>query len=68
MKHGRLTRKTDKNHDGSPASMEAAAAITMFKRSVAKHKLRYTLVLSDGDTKTVQKLNKEEVYMQKRRS
>ena len=52
----------EKNHSGSAASMEAHAAVAMFGRSVDKHRMRYTTVLSDGDSKTVKKLNDENTY------
>lgn len=41
-------------------SCEGARKI--FTRSVDKYKLRYSTVISDGDSKTVSTLNREEVY------
>ncbi|KAH7984846.1 hypothetical protein HPB52_024496 [Rhipicephalus sanguineus] len=38
------------------------AALTMFQRSWAKHGLRYTTVLSDGDSRTFHALSEAEVY------
>lgn len=52
----------EKNHNGSANSMESEAALKIFARSVDKHGLRYTTVLSDGDTKTVANLNKAKIY------
>ena len=52
----------EKNHTGSAASMESSAAAVMFGRSTEKHHMRYTTVLSDGDTKTVNNLNDNEIY------
>ena len=37
--------------------METAAAKAIWSRSIEKHKMRYTAVLSDGDNKTLQSLN-----------
>ena len=41
-----------KNFDGSSGMMEVEGAKTLWLRSVAEHKLRYTTLLSDGDCKT----------------
>ena len=51
-----------KNFDGPSTGMETAAAKAIWSRSVAKHKMRYTTVLSDGDNKTLQALNDMKVY------
>lgn len=40
-----------KNFDGSSNAMEAAAAATIFGRSISKFNLRYTTMLCDGDSK-----------------
>jgi len=42
--------------------METAAAVTIWSRSVQKHKMRYMSMLSDGDNKTLHALNKNQVY------
>lgn len=42
--------------------MEVEAARVMWSRSVARHKLRYTIVLSDGDAKAFQELSKIKPY------
>ncbi|KAM7310091.1 uncharacterized protein ISCGN_007049 [Ixodes scapularis] len=39
-----------RNIDCNSGRMEVEAALTMFQRSLAKHGLRYTTVLSDGDS------------------
>ncbi len=53
----------EKNHDGSANSMESDAdALKIFWRSEEKCGLRYTTVLSDGDTKVVNNLNNAKVY------
>ena len=51
-----------KTHDCSSPAMEGAAAKELFTRSVDLYKLRYSTVISDGDTKTVTMLNNEKVY------
>ena len=38
------------NHRGSSGSMESSGAVTMFHRSVAFNKLRYTEYVGDGDS------------------
>ena len=38
------------NHIESSGEMEKAAAVTMFLRSIEKHKLRYTVYVGDGDS------------------
>lgn len=40
-----------KNFDGSSSAMEAAAANIMWNRSVEKHRLQYTDMVCDGDSK-----------------
>lgn len=47
----------DVNYCGSSPAMEANGALRIWKRSVEKHKLRYTVIISDGDSKTVKHLN-----------
>ncbi|KAK8779482.1 hypothetical protein V5799_019176 [Amblyomma americanum] len=42
--------------------MEVEAALTMFQRSLAKYGLRYTTVLSDGDSRTFHALSEAKVY------
>ena len=41
------------NYTGSSPGREAEGASILWARSVEKHKLRYTVVISDGDTKTI---------------
>ncbi len=40
-----------KNFNGTSGAMEVAAAERLWKRSIEKHKVRYTTMLSDGDSK-----------------
>lgn len=54
----------DKNFFGTSGSMEAAAAVEIWRRSVEKHKFRYTTLLSDGDAKTHQALVEANIYGQ----
>ncbi|KAH9381036.1 hypothetical protein HPB48_008250 [Haemaphysalis longicornis] len=42
--------------------MEVEAALIMFKRSLSKNGLRYTTVMSDGDSRTMHSLKEEGVY------
>eukprot|EP00745_Piridium_sociabile_P007986 TRINITY_DN15350_c0_g1_i2.p1 TRINITY_DN15350_c0_g1~~TRINITY_DN15350_c0_g1_i2.p1 ORF type:complete len:326 (+),score=78.28 TRINITY_DN15350_c0_g1_i2:211-1188(+) len=42
--------------------MEVEAARVLWRRSVQRHKLRYTLLLSDGDAKTFTELNNIKPY------
>ncbi|KAL8588578.1 hypothetical protein ACOMHN_059532 [Nucella lapillus] len=46
----------DKNYTGSSGMMEVEAARVLWRRSVERHKLRYTVMLSDGDAKTFSEL------------
>ena len=50
------------NYTGSFPAMEAEGASILWARSVEKHKLRYTVVISDGDAKTISRLNSEHPY------
>ena len=50
------------NYTGSSPAMEAEGASILWARSVAKNKLRYTVVISDGDAKTIFRLNSEHPY------
>ena len=50
------------NHDGSSPSMECDGALIIWKRSEEARRLRYTEVISDGDSKTIVTLNESEPY------
>lgn len=52
----------EKNYEGSSGSMEMHAAEILWKRSVEDLKMRYTVVLSDGDSKTYNHLSKLKIY------
>ena len=54
--------KCSKNYDGSANSMEQDCALLIWQRSVAKHGLRYTCMLSDGDSKSYKYIVNEKVY------
>lgn len=43
--------------------MEVEAALILFSRSVTKHNLLYTTLVSDGDSATTSALVKENVYV-----
>ncbi len=43
-------------------SLESAGAITMFKRSVQKHKLRYTSYIGDGDSSSFKAVEDSKPY------
>ena len=50
------------NYTGSSPVMEAEGVSILWARSVAKNKLRYTIVISDGDAKIISRLNSEHPY------
>ena len=50
------------NHHGSSPAMECAGAVAIWKRSEKTRYLRYTEVISDGDSKTIATLNEEQPY------
>ena len=50
------------NYTGSSPAMEAEGASMLWARSVEKNKLRCTVVISDGDAKTISRLNSEHPY------
>ena len=52
----------DVNYHGSSPAMEATGALRIWQRSVEKHNLRYTVVISDGDSKTIKHLNDNRPY------
>ncbi|XP_077521463.1 uncharacterized protein LOC144132728 [Amblyomma americanum] len=51
-----------KNTSKKAGEMEVEAALILFQRSLQQHKLRYTTVLSDGDSRTFPALQEAEVY------
>lgn len=51
-----------RNYSGSSGGMEVIAAEILFKRSISLCNMRYTTLLSDGDSKTHQHLQKLKVY------
>lgn len=52
----------EKNYEGSSGSMEAFAAEILWRRSVKNCNMRYTAMLSDGDSKTFINLSKQNIY------
>lgn len=51
-----------KNYQGSSKAMEKEAALRMWSRSVDKHKMRYTKMLSDGDSVAHKAVNDADFY------
>ena len=49
---GHKISECNKNYDGSSTAMEMCAADLMWKRSIENCQMRYTTILSDGETKT----------------
>lgn len=45
------------NHTMSSEAMEKETAITIFKRSVEKHSLKYTTYVGDGDSSSFSKVS-----------
>ena len=58
------SEKCSKNYEGSANSMEMECAKRIWERSEEKHKLRYTTILSDGDSKTYDNLVQNKVYVE----
>ena len=54
--------KCSANHKGSSPAMEMEGAKVLWSRSVERLNLRYTTVVSDGDSKTIQALNEMKPY------
>ena len=50
------------NHSHSSPSMEAAAGLILWNRSVSRLNLRYVNVVSDGDSKTIKDLREAQPY------
>ena len=50
------------NFEGSSGAMESEGALRMFRRSSSQYKLRYTNIISDGDSKTHTAIVQEDVY------
>ena len=50
------------NYSGSSPGMEAHGAVILWERSVAKRKLRYTTMVSDGDSKAYSSITSSNPY------
>ena len=62
---GRMVKHQDScnsNYTGSSHAMEAEGASILWARSDEKYKLQYTVLISDGDAKTISRLNSEHPY------
>ncbi|KAM7311103.1 hypothetical protein ISCGN_008011 [Ixodes scapularis] len=57
-----INHKCMKNIDCNAGRMETEAALILFRRSLAKNGLRYTTILSDGDSRTFHALTQDSVY------
>lgn len=51
-----------KNSSKKSGEMEVEAGLMLFQRSLKKHNLRYTTILSDGDSRTFLALQEDKVY------
>ena len=51
-----------KNFDSSSNAMEVECALRLWNRSESEHKLRYTTMLCDGDSKASDTIQKSKVY------
>lgn len=51
-----------KNHTGSSGSMEPASAVSIYKRSLPKHGLRYVGYLGDGDSSAFKSVVESKPY------
>ena len=51
-----------KNFDGTSNAMEVECAVRLWRRSIEKLKLRYTVMLCDGDSKAYDKISEMEIY------
>lgn len=60
QKEHRECGECDINYTGSAPAMEMYGAEVLWRRSIEKNKMRYTIVLSYGDSKTVSHLNNME--------
>lgn len=54
--------RCEKNYDGSSGAMEVHVANVLWKRSIDVSQMRYTEILSDGDSKTFLSLSKSKIY------
>ncbi|CAF4630483.1 unnamed protein product, partial [Rotaria sp. Silwood2] len=52
------SHQCEKNYDKSSGTMESAAILKMFKRSVSKYGVYYKKYVGDGDSKTFPVLSK----------
>ena len=58
----KATHKCDANFEGSAPAMESSGMVEMFSRSIAKYKLRYTHLISDGDSKSFAQVRESNPY------
>lgn len=55
-------QKCSKNYDGSSKGMEREAAVRMWGRSIERNKMRYTSMLSDGDSVAFKAVSELGIY------
>ncbi|CAN8029862.1 unnamed protein product [Ixodes persulcatus] len=58
----RAGHRCQMNTSSKPGQMEVEAATVLFGRSLDKHRLRYTTMLSDGDSRAFNNLQADKVY------
>ena len=59
---GKHQDSCNSNYIVSSPTMEAEGPSILWARSVAKNRLRYIVVISDGDAKTISRINSEHPY------
>ena len=59
---GKHKNNCPKNFDGSAGAIEVEASVRPWGRSLDCHKLRYTTILSDGDSKDYDAIKKMDLY------
>ena len=62
FRNTKIQKQCQINYEGSSGSMERAAILILFKRSIKKLKLRYTSLLGDEDTKSIEEINLNQPY------
>lgn len=60
--HWKSQHSCQKNTSSKAGQMEVEAALILFQRSLSLHGLRYTTMLSDGDSRSYSAIDEAEVY------
>ena len=58
----KANHKCKANYAGSSPNMESTGAVELWSRSVQKHKLRYTKMIADGDSKSFTQIQAKKPY------